>query len=235
MSPLLSVQGLTVSRGKAGVLRDLSFDVSDGEIVTLLGSNGVGKSTALRTVSGLHDVTRGSITFEGRDLVGLSPRAIVDAGVVHVPEGRQLFPGLSVRENLQLGAFVKGRSGAGRLAAVVDRIPLVAPLLSRTAGSLSGGEQQLVAIARGLVCGPRLLLLDEPSLGLAPVVVDRIVDIFLQLRQDGTTVLVVEQNTALALDVADRGYVLAGGAVVLSGSAAELRADKAVRAAYLGV
>jgi len=232
---LLTVSDLWVRRGSASVLHGLSFTVSTGEVVTLLGSNGVGKSTTLRTLSGLHRANRGSIVFDGLDLTRLSPKKIVTAGLVHVPEGRQLFPALTVRENLSMGGYLRGHLKDSDIAMAAKRFPALDELMTRPAGQLSGGQQQMVALARGLICRPKLLLLDEPSLGLAPLIVDQIVDIIRELKAEGLTVLIVEQNAALALDIADRGYVLAGGEVVLAGAAKALRADTRVQAAYLGI
>ena len=233
--PLLEARSIAVRRGAAHVLHDVSFSVDEGEIVTLLGSNGVGKSTTLRTISGLHRPFRGSIMFDGARLDDRSPDEIVRLGVSHVPEGRLVFPSLTVRENLEMGAFSRGGLAADHLEELLDRFPDLRRFLKAQAGSLSGGQQQMLAIARGIASRPRLLLLDEPSLGLAPLIVHRIGETLRELRDLGMTVLLVEQNAGLALGIASRGYVLVDGAVTLSGPAAELRNDPAVRRAYLGV
>jgi branched-chain amino acid transport system ATP-binding protein len=231
----LEVQGISVKRGSASVLRDVSFAVGQREIVTILGSNGVGKSTALRTISGLHRPSSGTITHEGVEISLLTPRDIVRRGISHVPEGRLVFPGLTVLENLQMGAFSVGRLERGELEAVFDRFPVLREFKGKNAGALSGGQQQMLALARGIAAKPRLLLLDEPSLGLAPVIILQIAEILRELRDDGMTILLVEQNAGLALSVADRGYVMVEGAVAFSGSTDELRADDRVQRAYLGL
>jgi branched-chain amino acid transport system ATP-binding protein len=233
--PLLELEGLHVSRGGAEVLQGIDLHVAQGEVVTLLGGNGVGKTTSLRTISGLHRPQRGDIRFDGRSIVGRSPREIVKLGIAHVPEGRQVFPGLSVRENLEMGAFVHGGASQEEVARVVTRFPALKDILGRPAGLLSGGQQQMLAIARGLIARPRLLLLDEPTLGLAPIVVESIGAILADLRTTGVTVLLVEQNAALAMKVAARGYVMAAGRIASEGSAEELLAAPAVRRAYLGI
>jgi branched-chain amino acid transport system ATP-binding protein len=232
---LLSVEGLFVRRGPASVLRDISFDVAEGEVVSLLGSNGVGKSTTLRTISGLHKPYAGEIRLGGKRLDGLSPKQVVRAGVAHVPEGRQVFPTLTVRENLAMGCYRRGRLRHSDVERTVELFPALGSLLNRRAGALSGGQQQMLAIARGLLAEPRLLLLDEPSLGLAPVVIQSIARILRDLKEQRMTILLVEQNAALALDVADRGYVISDGSVILSGTSAELGENPRVRAAYLGI
>lgn len=233
--PLLEIDDVHVRRGLSTVIRGMSIGVDEGEVVTLLGSNGVGKSTTLRTISGLHKPFRGTIRFAGTEISGRSSHEIVRSGVAHVPEGRQVFPGLSVRENLEMGAYAT----VGKSAAPIDRALEVFPALERfmgsPAGSLSGGQQQMLAFARGLMSTPRLLLLDEPSLGLAPQIVAEIGRLIGRLRGEGVTILLVEQNAALALGVADRGYVVVDGAIALAGSADELSTDPMVRQAYLGI
>lgn len=232
---LLEIEDLHVRRGHADVLRGISFKVEEGQVVALLGSNGVGKSTILRTISGLHRPHRGSIAFAGQSLRRCSPREIVRSGISHVPEGRQVFPALTVRENLEMGAYVRGHPSPSELRAVLERFPALEQFLSQPAGSLSGGQQQMLAIARGLLSRPKLLLLDEPSLGLAPMVIRAIAEIIGDLRAEGTTVLLVEQNTVLALNVADEGHVLVEGELVVSGTGDSLQSDERVRKAYLGV
>jgi branched-chain amino acid transport system ATP-binding protein len=230
----LVLDGVSVRRGRAEVLREVSLEVAPGEVVALLGSNGVGKSTTLRTISGLHRPTAGTVTLDATRLDGLRPEAVVRAGVAHVPEGRQVFGGLSVRENLELGARVRGPLTAARLRPMLDLFPQLAELLPRRAGVLSGGQQQMLAIARGLLSEPRFLLLDEPSLGLAPKVVADIARIVGELGALGVGVLLVEQNATMALDVAARGYLMAEGRVVAAGTSEELRETDSVRAVYLG-
>ena len=230
----LVLDGVSVRRGRAEVLRGVSLEVAPGEVVALLGSNGVGKSTTLRTISGLHRPTAGTIMLDATRLDGLRPETVVRTGVAHVPEGRQVFGGLSVRENLELGARVRGPLTDATLRPMLDLFPQLAELLPRRAGVLSGGQQQMLAIARGLLSQPRFLLLDEPSLGLAPKVVADIARIVGELGGLGVGVLLVEQNATMALDVAARGYLMAEGRVVASGTSDELRETDSVRAVYLG-
>jgi branched-chain amino acid transport system ATP-binding protein len=230
----LVLDDVSVRRGRAEVLRGISLTVESGEIVALLGSNGVGKSTTLRTISGLHRPTSGGIFLDGSGLRGLRPEAVVRAGVAHVPEGRQVFGGLTVRENLELGARVRGPLTREALQQMVELFPQLEELLPRRAGVLSGGQQQMLAIARGLLSQPRFLLLDEPSLGLAPKVVGDITNIIAELGTLGVGILLVEQNATMALNVADRGYLMVGGRIVESGPSAELRETESVRAVYLG-
>jgi branched-chain amino acid transport system ATP-binding protein len=230
----LVLDGVSVRRGRAEVLRGVSLEVAPGEVVALLGSNGVGKSTTLRTISGLHRPTAGTIMLDATRLDGLRPEAVVRTGVAHVPEGRQVFGGLSVRENLELGARVRGPLTDATLRPMLDLFPQLAELLPRRAGVLSGGQQQMLAIARGLLSQPRFLLLDEPSLGLAPKVVADIARIVGELGGLGVGVLLVEQNATMALDVAARGYLMAEGRVVAAGTSDELRETDSVRAVYLG-
>jgi branched-chain amino acid transport system ATP-binding protein len=232
----LEVRGLNAGFGAGPVLFDIDLDVAPGELVALVGANGAGKSTLLGTVSGLVRPTAGAIHFAGRNLAGARPEAVVAAGIAHVPQGRRLFGTLSVERNLRLGAYRRrDRQIRQDVQQVVDYFPALADKLSRDAGVLSGGEQQMVAIGRGLMARPRLLMIDEPSLGLAPNVVDRVMDAVKTINRDGTAVLLVEQDVALALDIADRGYVLENGRIVLSAPAAQLRRDPAIRKAYLGI
>ena len=235
---LLEISGLIARYGAADVLKGLDISVEEGEIVTLLGSNGAGKSTTLRAISGLVANVSGSIAFAGQPILGLKPEAIVRLGISHVPEGRRIFPGLTVRDNILLGG--SNRKGVGRrvLEADVDEMlgffPDLARLEHALGWTLSGGQLQMVAVARGLMARPRLLLLDEPSLGLAPLIVQQVFRIVADIRARGTTVLLVEQNAHMALSVADRGYVLETGQLLVQGSPAQLWSNPQVRAAYLG-
>jgi branched-chain amino acid transport system ATP-binding protein len=208
--------------------------VEPGEVVALLGSNGVGKSTTLRMISGLHRPSTGTVLYGGQRISGIRPDTIVGKGIAHVPEGRQVFSGLSVRENLEMGAQIHGRLTDAALDDVIELFPVLQELLSRRAGVLSGGQQQMLAIARGLVSHPSLMLLDEPSLGLAPKVVTTIGGAIRQLRERGIGILLVEQNATMALDAASRGYLMAGGRIVMTGAAEDLRAADEVREVYLG-
>ena len=232
---MLEVRDLHVSYGEIPALKGISLTVGAGEIVALLGSNGAGKTTTLRTLSGLLAPRAGDIVLEDRPIAGLPAHVIVRRGIAHVPEGRRIFNRLTVRENLEMGAYT--RSDAG-VAADLERVFALFPRLrerrAQVAGTLSGGEQQMLAIARALMGSPRLLLLDEPSMGLAPVLVEQIFETVQDINRQGTTILLVEQNAALALDVAQRAYVLETGSIVLSGAAADLARDQDVRRAYLG-
>ena len=236
--PLLELHGLSAAYGAVEALKDLSLHVDEGEIVALLGSNGAGKSTTLRTISGLMKPKAGHVRFDGREIAGLHPESVVRLGVAHVPEGRRVFPGLTVKENIMLGA--SNRRGVVRrvLEAEVDEMFDLFPEIRRFSGALgwtlSGGQQQMVAVARGLMSTPRLLLLDEPSLGLAPLIVQQVFRIIGRIRERGTTVLLVEQNARTALSVADRGYVLETGRLIIEGKPEELWNNEDVRAAYLG-
>ncbi len=233
---LLEVDRLSAFYGHLRALSDVSLAVEAGELVSIIGSNGAGKTTCLRALSGLIE-TRGSIQFDGCDLAGLSPQDIVGLGVVHCPEGRKLFPDMTVGENLSLGAFL--RSDRAEIRNDLERINELFPILherrEQKAGTLSGGEQQMLAIGRALMCRPRILLLDEPSFGIAPIIVDRIFEVIQQLNAGGLTTLLIEQNVTLALDVCSRAYVLENGRVVLAGSSGELAANKTVRETYLGM
>jgi len=236
--PLLSLEGLTVRYGEIEALRGLSLSVEAGEVVTLLGANGAGKSTTLRTISGLLKSTAGDVLFDGKSIAAMAPEAVVKLGISHVPEGRRLFPGLSARENIMLGASNRGRLAKATLISesdeMFDLFPDIRPFADALGWTLSGGQQQMVAVARGLMAKPRLLLLDEPSLGLAPVIVQKVFAIIGEIRRRGTTVLLVEQNARMALSVADRGYVLETGRLAVSGKPGELWSNDEVRAAYLG-
>ena len=237
--PLLEVEDLHVAYGDLEVVRGISLAIAPGEIVAVLGSNGAGKTTTLKCIAGLLRVDRGRLAFDGRSIVGTPPHEIADRGLALVPEGRQLFPEHTVRENLELGGYRQLRRRRRRefdegMAEVLELFPRVRERLDQPAGLLSGGEQQMVAIGRALVSRPRLLLLDEPSLGLAPIVLRTIFDAFAALKQRGLTILLVEQMAWLGLEICDRAYVLETGTITLSGSAQELRSDPRVIAAYLG-
>jgi branched-chain amino acid transport system ATP-binding protein len=237
---LLEVRGLSARYGAVAALRDVSLDVRAGELVALIGANGAGKSTLLRTLAGLMPPTAGRVALEGRDVTGRPPEAILRAGIALVPERRRVFADLTVLDNLELGGYALPRGGdfRRRLDAGVDDAYRLFPVLHRRreqlAGTLSGGEQQMLAIGRALMSRPRLLLCDEPSLGLAPLIVQEIMRLLAALREAGTTILLVEQNARMALRAADRAYVLETGSVVLSGSAADLLDNDELKAAYLG-
>ena len=237
--PLLELRRLHASHGRVEALSDVSLSVEEGEIVALLGANGAGKTTTLRTISGLMRPDSGDILFDGRSVGGMSPEEIVRAGIAHVPEGRRVFPGLTARENILLGAASRAGLGRRRREAEADEVaslfPEIRPFLDTLAWKLSGGQLQMVAVARGLMARPRLLLLDEPSLGLAPLLIQKVFDIVEEIRRRGTTVLLVEQNASMALSIADRGYVLETGRIVTSGAAAALAENDEVKAAYLGM
>ena len=232
---MLRVESLDVAYGEIQALRAVALQVGRGEIVTILGNNGAGKTTTLKTISGLLRPTAGTITLEDAPLVGVPAHAIVARGVAHVPEGRRIFNRLTVRENLTMGAYL--RSDAG-IAADLDRVfalfPRLAERVTQVAGTLSGGEQQMLAIGRALMANPRVLLLDEPSMGLAPVLVEQIFDKISDINRQGMTILLVEQNAAMALSIAHRGYVLETGSIALEGTAAQLSDNADVRRAYLG-
>ena len=236
MSALLEVDKLAAGYGMTPVLFDVDLELASGELVALIGANGAGKSTLLGALSGLVRVSGGSVRLAGRPLTGLRPETIVASGMVHVPQGRRLFSTMTVERNLLLGAYRRhDREVRGDLQRILGYFPALADKLDREAGTLSGGEQQMVAIGRGLMARPTLLMIDEPSLGLAPNIVDRVMEIVRAINKDGTAVLLVEQDVVLALDIADRGYVLENGRIAMHGRAADLRRDPAVRKAYLGV
>jgi branched-chain amino acid transport system ATP-binding protein len=234
---VLHVQHLAVFYGDVQALWDVVLQVNEGEIVTLLGSNGAGKTTTLRTISGLLRPRQGSITFQGQALHRESPQSIVEAGLIHIAEGRELFPHMTVLENLELGAFPKRARRLHRqsLAYVLDLFPRLRERQQQAAGTLSGGEQQMLAIGRGLMARPCLLMLDEPSLGLAPLMVAELFGCIRRIHAEQVSILLVEQNVHQALDIADRVYVLENGRTVRTGTAAELLADDAIQAAYLGL
>ena len=235
--PLLEVRDLSVSYGEIEALRGVSFTIDEGAVVALLGSNGAGKSTTLRAISGLVAPRAGSIVFDGKPIAGLSPRTIVKLGVAHVPEGRRVFPGLTVRENIMLGAS-NGKASSAAIQreadAMFDVFPGIKPFANTLGWTLSGGQQQMVAVARGLMAKPRLLLLDEPSLGLAPVVMQAVFQIIAEIRERETAVLLVEQNAHMALKIANWGYVLETGQLALCGDPETLWSDERIRDAYLG-
>jgi len=236
--PLIDLKDVSVRYGEIEALRGVSLSVEAGEVVTLLGGNGAGKSTTLRAISGLTKPASGEILYEGKSLTGLGPEEIVRMGIAHVPEGRRVFPGLTAHENIMLGA--SNRSGISKeqidqeADAMFDLFSDIRPFQHVLGWTLSGGQQQMVAVARGLMAKPKLLLLDEPSLGLAPVIVSKVFDIIKEIRRRGTTVLLVEQNARMGLSVADRGYVLETGRLVVTGKPDELWNNEDVRAAYLG-
>jgi len=233
---LLDVAGLTVAYGAVVAVRDVSLSVARGEIVAALGPNGAGKSTLLRAIAGAQKPQRGTVTFDGRPLHGLTPEAVVRRGVALVPEGRHVFPNLTVQENLAIGGIARSDRDEMQADAErwLERFPILGDRSGQLAGTLSGGEQQQLAIARALMSRPRMLLLDEPSLGLAPLFVDRIFELVAELRSDGVTVLLVEQNVHRALDVADRAYVLSVGSVVASG-ATDTLVEGELERSYLGI
>ncbi len=232
---LLKADHIHVYYGSIHAVKGVSFEVNEGEVVTLIGANGAGKSTVLNTVSGLLHPRSGSIEFEGKDLKGMPPHKIVEHGLAQCPEGRRIFLQMTVEDNLEMGAFTQpGSTIAGGIADVYKRFPRLEERRRQVAGTLSGGEQQMLAMGRALMSRPKLLMLDEPSMGLAPILVEQIFDIIRELHKAGTTILLVEQNAQAALSVADRAYVLETGAVSLSGTGAELMASDKVREAYLG-
>jgi branched-chain amino acid transport system ATP-binding protein len=237
MMALIEIIDLSVRYGEIEALRGVNFSVDEGKVVTLLGSNGAGKSTTLRAISGLAQPASGEIVFDGQSIAGLGPEQIVRRGIAHVPEGRRVFPGLSVRENIMLGASNRRESTSTiRREAddMFDLFPDIRSFADALGWTLSGGQQQMVAVARGLMAKPRLLLLDEPSLGLAPVIVQAVFRIIEEIRRRGATVLLVEQNARMGLKVADYGYVLETGRLALGGTPEQLWADESIAAAYLG-
>ena len=232
---MLALEGLSVGYGPVEVLHGVSLRIAEGEMVCLLGANGAGKSTTVRAISGLLRPSAGTITFLGERLDGRPAHAVLKRGIAQCPEGRRIFPEMTVQENLEMGAYVRGRAGAGPddLERVFRHFPRLMERARQLGGTLSGGEQQMLAIARALMSNPRLLLLDEPSLGLAPVIVQAVFRIISEIRRN-TTVLLVEQNARMGLSVADHGYVLETGRIVLGGKPDELWGNEAIRAAYLG-
>jgi branched-chain amino acid transport system ATP-binding protein len=233
---LLNVQDLNVYYGAIHALQGISFNLNEGEIVTLIGANGAGKSTTLRTISGLLRPRKGSVEFKGKDITTMPAEQIVQLGIGHVPEGRKIFAPLTVLENLEMGAFT--RTDKNEIAQSMDRVfqsfPRLKERLNQLGGTLSGGEQQMLAVGRAMMARPSVLLLDEPSMGLAPIMVEEIFRIIQEINQQGTTILLVEQNAFMALQVANRAYVLETGRIFLEGNATELQKHPKVRAAYLG-
>ena len=234
---MLRVDGLDVAYGQIQAVRGVSFSVDAGQVVTLIGANGAGTTTTLRTVSGLLRPTAGSVVFEGRPIERVPAHEIVELGIAHVPEGRRIFPRMTVEENLEMGAFTR-RGDVGQLRADRDRVfslfPVLAERRAQAGGTLSGGEQQMLAIGRAMMGRPRLLMLDEPSMGLSPIMMTRIFTTLAELKAQGTTILLVEQNAQAALSLADRAYVMETGRIVLDGRGHELLASEQVRRAYLG-
>jgi branched-chain amino acid transport system ATP-binding protein len=234
--PLLKVRGLNAGYEAGPVLFGVDLDVAHSELIALVGANGAGKSTLLAVFSGLVQATSGSITLSGEDVTNVRPEVFVRKGVAHVPQGRRLFGTMSVEKNLLLGAYLRrDREVRDDLTRVLDHFPALKDKLSREAGTLSGGEQQMVAIGRGMMARPKLLMVDELSLGLAPKVVDRLIDVIRDINREGMALLLVEQDVLVALDAANRAYVLENGRVALSGAAAEVKDDPGVRRAYLGL
>ncbi len=235
---LLEVENLEVFYGRIQALRGVSFTVDEGEIVTLVGANGAGKTTTMKTMSGVRSVTRGRVVFDGKDITKAPPHQRVKMGLCQAPEGRGIFPGMSVRENLEMGTYLRADRKSAAKDADMERVLTLFPRLreriSQAGGSMSGGEQQMLAIGRALMSRPRLLLLDEPSMGLAPMLINQIFAIIKEINEQGTTVLLVEQNAAKALKLANRAYVLETGSIVKTGAGNALLDDDAVRNAYLG-
>ena len=232
---LLTVNDIHVYYGSIHAVKGVSFEVNEGEVVTLIGANGAGKSTVLNTISGLLTPKSGSITFDGQDLHGVAPHKVISHGLAQVPEGRRVFLQMTVEENLEMGAYTRPNSEiAPGIADVYQRFPRLKERRTQVAGTLSGGEQQMLAMGRALMSKPKLLMLDESSMGLAPILVEQIFDIIKELHKAGTTILLVEQNAQAALSVADRGYVLETGKIVTSGTGQELLASPEIKKAYLG-
>lgn len=233
---MLVVNDLVVNYGMIKAVTQVSFEVKEGEIVTLIGANGAGKSTILRTISGLVKPASGSMMFNNSDLLKMSPQNIVKNGLIHVPEGRHVFKGMTVKENLEMGAFLRKdkENLAQEVEEVFERFPVLKERINQDAATLSGGEQQMLAMGRALMSKPKLLLLDEPSMGLAPIFIREIFNIITEINKKGTTILLIEQNAKMALSIADRGYVLETGKIVSSGAGQELLASDEVQKAYLG-
>ena len=231
---MLKIEDIHVYYGAIHAVKGVSFEVNDGEIVALIGANGAGKSTILKTVSGLMHPRTGSITFDGKQIAHMEAHKLVHQGLAHVPEGRRIFLQMSVQENLEMGAFTKKEVSKDDLERMFTLFPRLKERRKQIAGTLSGGEQQMLAMSRALMSHPKLLMLDEPSMGLAPILVDQIFDIIKALHKAGTTILLVEQNATKALEIADRAYVLETGSITLSGTGAELACSDEVKKAYLG-
>ena len=233
---MLKVEGLTCAYGKVMAVRGLKMEVKQGELVTLIGANGAGKTTTLKAISGVLDPVEGRIEFDGEDITNASARKVLELGIAHCPEGRRIFPYMTVRENLEMGCFLRNDSSdiETDMQGIFDRFPVLYERRTQAAGTLSGGEQQMLAISRALMSRPRLILFDEPSLGLAPNLVERTFEIVEQIRSEGMTVIMVEQNAFAALELCDRSYVLESGEVTLSGTGSALLKNKDVQRAYLG-
>lgn len=235
---MLKVENLSVNYGYITALSEISFHVDQGEIITLIGSNGAGKTTSLHAISGLVHKASGSVQFKGTDISRMAPDKIVKMGMCHVPEGRKIFPALSVYENLIAGSLGNPKLSKNRIQELLEEqyklFPRLKERLTQAGGSLSGGEQQMLAISRGLMMDPDIVMLDEPSLGLAPIIVEGIFDLILQIRDMGKTILLIEQNASMALSIADRGYVLETGKIIMEGKGKDLLTDPRVKAAYLG-
>lgn len=232
---MLDLAGVFVSYGNIEALKGISLSVDQGAIVALIGANGAGKSTTLMSISGIEPLQSGSVTFEGKAISGLMTHEIVKRGISQVPEGRRIFPGMTVRENLEMGAFLKGKKDLGhKLGRVYELFPTLSERRKQLGGTLSGGEQQMLAIGRALMSEPRLLLLDEPSLGLAPIIVSKIFKIIKEINEQGTTVLLVEQNAKAALRLARTAYVMETGKIVMHGESSALEKDPGIKKAYLG-
>lgn len=234
MNPMLKIDDIHVYYGAIHAIKGVSFEVGEGEIVALIGANGAGKSTILKTVSGLMHPRSGSISFMGEDIAHMEAYKLLRHGLAHVPEGRRIFLQMTVQENLEMGAYIRKDVSKADLDMVFDYFPRLKERRKQVAGTLSGGEQQMLAMSRALMSHPKLMMLDEPSMGLAPILVDQIFDIVKQLHRDGTTILLVEQNASKALAIADRAYVLETGAITLSGTGKELAQSDEVKKAYLG-
>ena len=232
---MLNVENINVYYGAIHAVKDVSLHVNEGEIVTLIGANGAGTTTTLQTISGLLHARSGSITFQDQNIGGIPAHKLVSLGMAQVPEGRRVFLQMSVKENLEMGAYTRPNSEVdASIAEVYERFPRLKERMNQVAGTLSGGEQQMLAMGRALMSKPKLLMLDEPSMGLAPILVEQIFDIITELHKAGTTILLVEQNAEMALKVADRAYVMESGKITLSGTGAELAASDAIKKAYLG-
>ncbi|MBQ5781781.1 MAG: ABC transporter ATP-binding protein [Oscillospiraceae bacterium] len=231
---MLKVENINVYYGQIHAIKDVSFEVHEGEIVSLIGANGAGKSTILKTISGLLRSKTGHITFKGEDIGKVEAYKLVSKGLAHVPEGRRIFLQMTVKENLEMGAYTKGDNMAADLETVYNHFPRLKERENQVAGTLSGGEQQMLAMGRAMMSHPDLLILDEPSMGLAPILVQGIFDIIKEFHKMGTTILLVEQNAEMALSIADRAYVLESGRIVLTGTGEQLKASDEIKKAYLG-
>lgn len=232
---MLSVKDLNVSYGAIHAIHDVSLDVNDGEIVSLIGANGAGKTTILHTITGLKKAQSGSVTYNNTDLLKTEPSKIITLGMAHVPEGRHIFPGMTVEENLEMGAYIRKDDLSSSMKEVYERFPRLKERRRQLAGTLSGGEQQMLAVGRALMSKPSILLMDEPSMGLSPLLVKEIFSIIKEVHKQGITVLLVEQNAKMALSISDRAYVLEIGHISMSGAADELLNDEQVKKAYLGL